>query len=83
MSIEEHLVSKPQLAQAMQWDPTDATLAGGEQALAAMVDILLHQADRLDAAELTALAEVLTAYAQEVQSQEEAAWHIINSRQQQ
>lgn len=83
MSIEEHIVSKPQLAQAVHWDPTDATLAGGEQALAAIIDTVLHQADRLDAAELTALAEVMTAYAKDVQAQEDAAWKIINSRQQQ
>jgi hypothetical protein len=42
----------------------------------------LHQADRLDVAELTTLAEVLAAYAKEVQAQEDAAWKIINTRQQ-
>lgn len=83
MSIEKHLKSNPSLAQAAQRDANDATLAGGEQALAAIVETLLQQADRLDAADLTALTDALTAYAQEVQAQEDAAWNIINSRQQQ
>ncbi|MFD6815206.1 hypothetical protein [Enteractinococcus coprophilus] len=80
MNIEDHLMSKPKLAQAAQWDKTDATLAGGERALAAIVDTLLEEAHRLDAAELTALAETLTAYAQEVQAAEEAGWKILKSR---
>jgi hypothetical protein len=80
MNIEEHLMSKPKLAQAAQWDRNDGTLAGGEKALAAIVDTLLEEAHRLDAAELTALAETLTAYAQEVQAQEDAGWKILKSR---
>lgn len=81
MSIEDNVMAIPNLAQAVHWDSTDATLAGGEQALAAIIETLLHQADRLDAAELTALAEALTACAQDVQAQEDAAWKIINGRQ--
>lgn len=80
MSIEEHLMSEPKLAQAAQWDRNDGTLAGGEKALAAIVSTLLEEAHRLDAAELTALAETLTAYAQEVQAAEDAGWEILKSR---
>lgn len=80
MDINEYLVSNPRLAQATQWDRNDGTLAGGEKALAAIVSTLLEEAHRLDAAELTALAETLTAYAQEVQAAEDAGWEILKSR---
>jgi len=80
MDIEEHLMSNPRLAQAAQWDRNDGILAGGEKALAAIVSTLLEEAHRLDAAELTALAETLTAYAQEVQAAEDRTWESLKSR---
>lgn len=80
MSIEEHLMSKPKLAQAAQWDKSDATLAGGEKALAVIVDTLLTEAHRLDAAEVTALAETLTTYAQDMQAAEDAGWETLKRR---
>ena len=80
MDIEKHFISNPRLVQATQRDRNDGTLAGGEKALAAIVSTLLEEAHRLDAAELTALAETLTAYAQEVQAAEDAGWEILKSR---
>jgi len=80
MDIEQHLMSKTKLAQAAQWDKTDGTLSGGEKALAVIVDALREEAPRLDAAELTDLAETLTAYAEEVQAAEDAGWEILKSR---
>lgn len=80
MDIEKHFISNPRLAQATQWDRNDGTLAGGEKALAAIVSTLLEEAHRLDAAELTALAETLTTYAQEAQAAEEAGWEILKRR---
>lgn len=80
MNIEEHLMSKPELAQAAQWDKNDGTLAGGERALAVIVDALREETHRLDAAALTALAETLTTYAKEVQSAEDAGWEILKRR---
>jgi hypothetical protein len=80
MDIEKHFISNPRLAQATQWDRNDGTLAGGEKALAAIVSTLLEEAHRLDAAELTALAETLTAYAQEVQAAEDAGWAMLKRR---
>lgn len=73
MDIAQHLMSKPKLAQAARWNKADGTLSGGERALATIVDALLADASRLDATELTALAETLTTYAQEVQTAENAA----------
>lgn len=80
MSIEEHLMSEPKLAQAAQWDKNDAALSSGEKALAVIVDALREEAPRLDAAELTALATTLTTYAQEVQAAEDTGWEILKRR---
>lgn len=77
MNIDDYIESDPKLAPAMQWATDDGTLAGGERALAVIVDALVQQAHRLDAVELTALANVMTAYAQEVQTSEDAGRKII------
>jgi hypothetical protein len=80
MNIDDYIESDPKLAPAMQWATNDGTLAGGERALAVIVDALVQQAHRLDAAELTALANAMTAYAKEVHTQEEAGRKIIERR---
>jgi len=80
MNIDDYIESDPKLAPAMQWATNDGTLAGGERALAVIVDALVQQAHRLDAAELTALATTLTTYAQEVQAAEDAGWEILKRR---
>lgn len=80
MTIDRHIQQHPILAEAASLDPADGTLSGSENALARIVDTIASQAYRLDATQLTALAHTLTAYAQEVQNQEDAAWKLINSR---
>lgn len=78
MSIELHIHQNRLLAEASLFDLNDGALSGGEKALSTITDALASQADRLDAAGLTAIAQVITQYAQEVQDRESAAWAILN-----
>src|SRR5699024_2922051 len=78
VSIERHIHQNRLLAEASLFDPNDGALSGGEKALSTITDALTSQADRLDAAELRSIAQVVTQYAQEVQDRESAAWAILN-----
>ncbi|WP_257181311.1 hypothetical protein [Corynebacterium cystitidis] len=47
------------LAPAVNWSTSDATLSGGEHALTAIIDVLVEHFDSLDARQQRALVDVL------------------------
>lgn len=80
MNIRQYLNEHDDLFLASGFDPEDATLSSGERALANITYALANHADNVDAGQLNALVDALSAYRDEVQNQEHAAWQIINSR---
>lgn len=75
--FRQHLADHPSLARALHWDPADATLAGGERALASIVAALAADFDALDGPEQRALADVIEAQTRETEQAEEAARRLL------
>lgn len=67
----------PRLSRALEWDANDETLSGGERALAAIVAALANDFDAMDAAEQRAIADTLTAQAEETERDEAAARKLL------
>ena len=67
----------PRLSRALKWDADDATLSGGERALAAVLAALANDFDALDGAEQRAIADTLTAQAEETERDEAAARKLL------
>ena len=67
-------------ASALKWDPADESLSSGEGALARIVHAIAQDADLLDGAQLAAVAQALTAYAEHVQDEENESMNWLLSR---
>lgn len=76
-TLSQRLAAHPTLARALRWDPADATLAGGERALASVVAALAADFDVLDGAEQRALVDLLEGQTRETEDAEAAARRIL------
>lgn len=76
-TISEMISAHPLLSRATTWDADDATLSGGERALAAVVSALVADFDALDGAEQRAIADVLTRQAEDTERAEAEARKIL------
>ena len=74
LDIVDMIELDPLLRQAFAWDVQDATLLGGEHALAVLVQAMGSQAPRIDAPQLTALSKVMHEHAEHVTALEQAAY---------
>ncbi len=81
MNIREYISSHSELSEASIHDPGDESLSSGQKALAQITHVIAEHADRLDGAQLEGLVAALSAYRDDVQHQESAAWAILNSGQ--
>lgn len=76
-TINELISAHPSLSRATKWDASDATLSGGQRALAAIVSALVADFDALDGAQQRALADVLTRQAEDTERAEAEARKIL------
>ena len=76
-TINELISAHPALSRATEWDASDATLSGGQRALAAIVSALVADFDALDGAQQRALADVLARQAEDTERAEADAREML------
>lgn len=76
-TISDLISAHPSLSRATEWDASDATLSGGQRALAAIVSALSADFDALDGAQQRALADVLARQAEDTERAEADARKML------